>query len=96
MTSGPAGAQPSVQGSTHAAATKASGQSQASTHSRILGGNSWLQFPLLWMTFVGSPEFSLVQIHLLVLLPGRVERSEASTGMANGVFWFELCYGITV
>lgn len=48
------------------------------------------------MTFVGSPEFSLVQLHLLVLLPRRVERSEASTGMANGVFWFELCYGITV
>lgn len=96
MTSGPAGAQPYVQGSTHAAATKASGQSQESAHSRILGGNSWLQFPLFWMTSVGSPKFTLVQLHLLVLLPGRVEWSEACTGVANVIFWFELCHGVTV
>lgn len=66
-----AGAQPYVQGSTHVVTTKASGQSQASTQSHILGGNIWLQFPLFRMTSVGSPSFTLVQLHPLVLLPGR-------------------------
>lgn len=93
MTSGPAGAQPYVQGSTHAAAIKASEQPRASTHSRILGGNSWLRFPL-WMTSVGSPNFTLVPLHLLVLLPGR--GSEASTGVDKGIFQFELCQALTV
>lgn len=67
----PWAAGPYVQGSTHVVTTKGSRQSQASTQSHILGGNLWLQFPLFQMTSVGSPGFTLVQLHPLVLLPGR-------------------------